>query len=259
MIKWMVQKNLLSISESGDCKKIKDACEKYGYKYEGIDVIPFSGDVPIINPNDPIVFYGGTGWINNIYNKYKNIKGIFFNPNSVFTNWVKKYKTLNSDAKETTLIELSKENIDGDTFLFIRPVSDLKEFNGSVMTFEDIKNWNNKIKFANEDFGNIPIVVGEAYNISHEWRLFIINGKVITGSQYRTYFVLNTNESVPQNVIDFAEEQARIYSPSDIFVMDVCKCSNELYVLEVGCFNSAGFYLSNIDKIVNEVSKYLGE
>ena len=32
--------------------------------------------------------------------------------------------------------------------------------------------------------------------------------------------------------------------------------SNNLYVIEVGCFNSAGFYAANIEDIVKSVSAY---
>ena len=95
--------------------------------------------------------------------------------------------------------------------------------------------------------------------ILDEWRCFIIDGKVCSASQYRTYFVLNTRAGAPQEVIDFAEEQSKLYKPSDIFVMDVCKCGKFLYVLEVGCFNSAGFYEANIEKIVYTTSKHLEE
>jgi hypothetical protein len=39
--------------------------------------------------------------------------------------------------------------------------------------------------------------------------------------------------------------------------MDIGESNKNLYVIEIGCLNSAGFYASNIDKIVCEVSNYL--
>jgi len=258
-MKWIVQTNLGSMIETSDNIKIESACKKYGFEFEGVNVIPFSGDIPKFNIDDPIVFYGGTGWINNIYNKYPNHKGIFFNPKSVFTYWIKKYgsNALNHGALETTINEFSKLRFDDDEMFFIRPVSDQKEFNGGVMNFGDIKKWDKKIISYSPDLVNIPIIISTPYRLEYEWRVFILNGKVITGSQYRTYNVLNVNPNIPQKVINFAENQAKIYSPAYIFVMDICKCGELLYILEIGCFNSAGFYASNIELIVNKVSNYV--
>jgi hypothetical protein len=255
MVKWMVQNNFRS--EPGDTEKIEEACKKYGFEFQGVKVIPFSGEIPEVSKD--MIFYGGTGWINNIYNKHPDLPGIFFNPKSVFTYWIEKYgeNALNFGAKETTLEEVSEEDHPDDKPFFIRPVRDLKEFNGGVMYFRDIRDWSNKVYCVAEDYGKIPIVVGEPFRIAHEWRLFIVNGKVITGSHYRLYSISQINPDVPQRVIDFAESQAEVYSPTAAFVMDVGESNKNLYVIEVGCLNSAGFYDSDINKIVYEVSNLL--
>ncbi len=125
------------------------------------------------------------------------------------------------------------------------------------MSFGDIKQWCDKIFTDVPDLGSLPIVVGEPFGLAYEWRLFIRNKKVITGSQYRTYYVRNVQPKVPQEVIEFAEEQAQVYSPADIFVMDVCKSGDGLYVIEVGCFNSAGFYASDLEAIMRQVSEHV--
>lgn len=254
-MKWIVQNNFRT--DADDTDKIRLACEKFGFGFEGVKVIPFSNDIYEFD-NELAVFYGGTGWINKIYEKYKP-SGIFFNPESVFTYWIEKYKenALNYGATETTLEEFSKKDHPDDEPFFVRPVKDLKEFNGGVMYFRDIRDWSNKIYCVAEDYGRIPIVVGEPYRIAHEWRLFILNGKVITGSHYRLYSILNVSQEIPQKVIDFAEEQAKVYSPDPVFIMDIGESNKNLYVIEIGCFNSAGFYASNIEKIVYEVSNYL--
>jgi hypothetical protein len=255
-MKWIVQNNFRTDAE--DTNKIKSACEKFDLLFEGVKVVPFSNDIYEVDLSVPAIFYGGTGWINKIYEKYKPL-GIFFNPESVFTYWIEKYKenALNYGAKQTTLEELSQENRPDNEPLFVRPVKDLKEFNGGVMYFRDIRDWANKIYCVAENYGKIPIVAGEPYRISREWRLFILEGKVITGSQYRLYSILNVKPEVPQEVVDFAEEQAKVFSPTPAFVMDIGESNKNLYVIEIGCLNSAGFYASNIDKIVCEVSNYL--
>ena len=255
MIEWIVQNNLRT--GSGDEEKIEQACKKYGFKFHGIRVIPFSDNLPEVSAD--MIFYGGTGWINKIYVKYPHLPGIFFNPESVFTHWVNKYgqNAINYGARETTLEEFSKEEYPDNQQFFIRPANDLKDFGGSVAPFSYIKDWAQKINCARLDLGKLPIIVNEPYGIAHEWRLFIVNGKVITGSHYRSYLVLHVYDDIPDRVISFAEEQAQIYSPDEVFVMDVGESNKKLYVVEIGCFNSAGFYASDIDRIVYEVSHVL--
>jgi len=255
-VRWVVQNNFRSDADDPDW--IRKTCEKFGFQYEGFKVIPFSDRLPEVS-EIPTVFYGGTGWINKIYEHNPTTPGIFFNPESTFDFWIEKYKenALNYGALITTFEEISKKQFPDDERFFVRPTRDLKEFSGSIMSFRDIKDWCNKIFTDVPDFGTIPIVVGEPYVLSHEWRLFIIEGKVVTGSQYRTYFVRNTDPNVPEEVIKFAEEQAEVYSPTPIFVMDVGKSADNLYVIEVGCINSAGFYDADIDKIIKGVSDYL--
>jgi len=256
-IKWVVQNNFRS--DADDPNWIKNACEKFGFQYEGFKVIPFSKYLPEISKDMLTIFYGGTGWINRIYESDPSLPGIFFNPESTFDYWVEKYKekALNYGALITTFEEVSKKDFPDDQLFFVRPTRDLKEFSGAIMSFRDIKDWCEKIFTDVPDLGSVPIVVGEPYTLSHEWRLFIIEGKVITGSQYRTYFVRNTDPNVPQEVIDFAEEQAQVYSPAPVFVMDIGKTAGNLYVIEVGCINSAGFYDADIEKIIKGVSNYV--
>ncbi len=258
MIKWIVQNNFKI--DQGDEKWIRNACEKFGFSYEGFKVIPFS-DVVLDKPDNLTIFYGGTGWINKIYDKYPDTLGIFFNPESTFPYWVDKYKenAINYGALVTTFEDVVKESFSDHKKFFIRPTSDLKEFSGGIMSFGDIKDWSKKIFTDVPDLGKLPIVVGEPYGLAYEWRLFIIDGKVCTASQYRTYYVRNTKPGAPDDVIEFAEAQAKIYSPARVFVMDVCKSAGKPYIIEVGCINSAGFYDCDINKIVHDVSKCLIE
>ena len=39
--------------------------------------------------------------------------------------------------------------------------------------------------------------------------------------------------------------------------MDIGRSANNLYVVEIGCFHSAGFYEANVEKIVKDISEYI--
>jgi hypothetical protein len=101
--------------------------------------------------------------------------------------------------------------------------------------------------------------VSEPYNIQCEWRLWIVNKKVITASKYREYFRLKKEEGCPKEVIEFAEERCLEYTPHNVFVMDICLSGDEYYIMECGCMNGAGFYRANIENIVKSVTDYFVE
>jgi ATP-grasp domain, R2K clade family 3 len=143
----------------------------------------------------------------------------------------------------------------------IRPNDDSKSFSGEVKRFDEIHHWFEQIK-ASPDVNLTPetkIIIGEPYHIKHEWRLWIVNGKVITASKYREDFKLKKERGCPQDVIDFAEMRCQEYHLHDVFVMDIGYCGDALYIIECGCMNSAGFYNADIGNIVRSVTKYFSE
>jgi len=258
-VRWVVQTNL-GKHYSGD---IENACKSLGLEFVPAQAIPFSDEIPNVGTDKLTTFYGATRWINNIYESRRWNPGVFFNPDSIFTTWANKYQhhTLNHGAKITTLDDLKAEIDDGqyweDHLLFVRPVSDNKEFAGQVISAYGIWEWAENVQTDVPDFGKIPIVVTEPVGISHEWRLFMVDGKVSSGSHYREHHRFKEDAKVPDRVISFAEEMAKLYSPTPVFVMDICESADTLYVLEIGCFHSAGFYASNVEKIVHDVSDYI--
>lgn len=55
----------------------------------------------------------------------------------------------------------------------------------------------------------------------------------------------------------FAKKMADLWSPAPVFVLDVCELNGELYIMEIGDFHSAGWYLSDKQKIVKVVSDFV--
>jgi len=255
IIRWAVQTNLgKQYSED-----LKNACKSLGHEFRPFMIIPFCDGIPNIDTNKPTIFYGATRWIDNIYQNNIWKPGVFFNPKSVYGVWSKKYGdyALNSNARHTTLNKLGEENHQPNDLMFIRPVSDQKEFAGDVMAFGDIKQWSKKVVSDDIDLGSVPIIVAPPVGIAHEWRLFIVDGKVSSGSHYREYHKSKVSSEVPIEVIKFAEERSKDYSPEPVFVIDVGESGGNLYVIEIGCFNSAGFYDADVEKIVYDVSKHI--
>ena len=102
------------------------------------------------------------------------------------------------------------------------------------------------------------IIVAKPYNIDKEWRLFIVDRKVVASSQYRKNFILSkSGEDVPENVISFAEKACDIYTPHDIFVMDIGLSGGDLYIIECNCMNGSGFYEADINSIIGSITKFI--
>lgn len=259
-IRWVVQTNL----GGHNYLSIRDSCNTLGYEFVEAKVIPFSDEIPNIDNTKPTIFYGATRWINNIYLNNKWNPGVFFNPESTYKVWSEAYgkHTLNYGAHITTIASLKDEIFQAkygwDDLLFIRPTSDMKEFAGEVIAAKSIYEWAQQIQTDMSDFDSTEVLVSEPVGIRNEWRLFMVNGKYITGSLYRSYGRSVMAPIVPKSVIQFAEERAKEYSPAPVFVMDIGKSGDSLYVVEIGCFNSAGFYHANITKLIKEISEIYG-
>jgi ATP-grasp domain, R2K clade family 3 len=258
-IQWVVQSNLTGKSEFED---LKNACIKLGIGFLGLNIIPFSNQLPEFDKTKQSIIYGSTTFNALAFASEQLRHGVFFDElNFSIQNYINKWGKymLNYGASVTTFKDLaeSKEH-QPDKLLFIRPDDDSKSFSGTVIKFEDINQWyQNIISVENISLSfNSKIIVSEPYNIKYDWRLWIVEKKVVAASKYREYFKLKKEEGCPADVISFAEARCREYSPHDIFVMDVCLCGDEYYIVECGCMNGTGFYKANIESILSAVSDY---
>lgn len=262
-ITWIVQDNLGSTSSTAD--SIKRACENEGQTYLPIQVIPFSSELPEKPEIDgKFVLYGRTTLMLNALADDFWKHGLFFTP-ELFTpvcytkHWGE--MMLNYDAfvvKLRDVCEIRDEELNHmsmDSKFFIRPNDDLKLFSSGVVTLALL---NEMMENATEDTSepvnlNTEIYLSSVKNIDREWRLIMVDGKFISGSQY----LPNMSPVVPHEVIELAETAASIWTPAPVFVMDIAADGRRLKIIECNCFNGSGFYESDLDLIIRTVSKYV--
>lgn len=242
-----------------DLKSISEACARANIELVACKVIPFSDQLPDIDTKEPTVFYGAVNWINKIHASGKWTPGTFLNPDLSFEVWDKAYGNLsfNHGAQISTLNELASQDFDDKTNFFIRPCSDNKEFSGQIMTMQDITEWDSLLIGDAEYLASVPILYTEPNYITEEYRFFIVDERIVAGSRYRVGGRLSVSGVIPVEAETFAKTAMRVYSPQDIFVLDVCKSGGEWYVLELGSMNSAGFYESNVFQILYSIKEYL--
>lgn len=251
-MRWVCQNNLGSTE---DVEAIGRACKEHGHDFVPMQVVPFSDELPDVSTDEPTVFYGAVRWIGKIHESGRWEPGVFFNDNFDYIVCRDAYGEhfLNSDCEVTTLKAISEE--DEDAFFFVRPVADDKSFSGAVVGTREMRSWVRKLMAGDCDLYSVPVIKSSPKLLSHEWRLFMVRNRVASGSIYKRFGVLYTKDPVSREVVEFAERMAHRFSPDRVFAVDVCcEEGGDLKVLEVGCFNSAGFYDSDIARIVEEVS-----
>jgi len=147
-----------------------------------------------------------------------------------------------------------------DKNIFVRPNGDGKEFDGQVGTYQEIKGMLERtLKYDGPLDEWTNIVVGKAYNMHKEWRLYIVDGEIVTASRYRKNFKLSKSATdIPENMLDFARDRMKKFTPHDNFAMDICSTHDgSYYIIECGCLNSVGFYDADIGKLVKAISKWM--
>lgn len=258
-IQWVVQRNL---THRSDFEQLKEACNSINVGFIEVDIVPFSEKLPEFDRSRSSIIYGSTTFTSLALKDPLLKKGLFFDETTFsIENYIDRWGRylLNYGAFILTLEDLIHSNkYNYDKLLFIRPNDDNKSFAGEVKRFDEIRDWYEKLKKAGNTSLSLEskVVVSEPYNIQYEWRLWIVNKKVVAASMYREYFRLRKEEGCPKEVIAFVEERCLQYTPHDVFVMDICLCGNEYFIVECGCMNGAGFYKAKITDIVESVTSY---
>jgi hypothetical protein len=256
---WLVQTNMGSAS---DIAAWTDALDAEGIPWQGVEVAPFSGEVPEVDWVGPVVCYGSTSFVVACKESGRFLPGVWHDDERFsYGAWAENLGAmlLNSpDAtRRTTIGEYAAAAVsDPGEPVFARPERDLKEFNGAVWAAGELRDWCAKIAAGGfEPLGpDTPMVVGTPFGIAEEWRLFVVDGEVVAASSYRRGGKLDKREGAPPEVLEFAAEAIACWQPAPVFTLDVCRSGDGLFVVEAQGFNSAGHYACDLRAVVRAVS-----
>lgn len=250
---WVVQDNLFK--EKGYETLIR-ALEKRKLDYSIVKIVPFVGKItPDINPENPVIAIGA-------YSLWKEAKrkrwkpGVFVNENFVYPKLVKNYgdNLLNKEYHISTLEGFEPKY---DEF-FVKPCKDSKVFSGEVMTWDKFREWRERIlslKWEGTVRGDTCVVQAPVKKIYREYRFFIVDGKVITGSQYRVGTRVFSTECHEKDVIKFAQKMVNLWAPDVGFVIDIALTPDGFKVIEINTLNASGFYACDMSKVVNALEE----
>lgn len=251
---WVVQENLYKEDAFADLIRALDVSET---SYEIVKVVPFSHEViPEPTSKDNIMVSGSTaltfigqekGWC------------VFYNDNFNHNVWVEhmSYNLLNYEA----IVGRFGDVLTPWDKFFIRPAEDRKIFAGQIVDRSEFDTWRSNTENAHKDgyttlTPDTEVVVAPLKEIHSEWRFFVVDGKIVTGSLYKRYGVLSQQPLLADDeVIPYAQKMVDKWHPDRAFVIDIALTDEGYKVIEYNCMNSCGFYSCDVGKIVTAINE----
>ena len=230
--------------------------DRYKLPYEIVKVLPFVEEFEFKTDRKDIFCFGSVK-MSRLAKKYNWLPGSLLNENHDYRVYSKFYQNnlLNFDSR----VQKFGDDISEDLF-FARPCEDTKTFTGKVFDKDEWLKFKNRFFESGESStltNDTEIQVSSVKNITKEFRFWIVDGQVVTGSLYRCGGWINYNNIVDDGALEFCKEMVKIYQLADAFVMDICEVLKddiiEYKIVECGCINSAGFYKSNMPKLIEAI------
>lgn len=245
-MKFYIQKN---ISEK-DVNELVEILNKNKLSYELFYHIPFDDSYPQIDKEQHAFVYGASSVTDKVYKDLGVAGGVFAHTNEIslkpfFEN------TPSLMWNEPLFMGKFQDFKIGNEAIFIRPLIDSKWLAGTVMEVNEFDEWKEKLKKIDFDFSE-EIFVSHLNQPESEYRLFFVNRKFSTGSQYKKNFELYKNRMVPDYIIEKAEDfvsKNQNYLPMS-FVVDVGQKQEKVGIIEVNGINNAGFYEIDKEKLL---------
>lgn len=280
-IKWLIQDTGIIMQ---NLESNFEALRRLNYNYSNFGLIIGEKNITNLenileNPDEKFVMRGGTKvltLLNSIHsleevNPFLTPEQLTFNQqyiqnlkNAVFYNEETfdqaNYSQLDLPLinKEATFYSIKDNlNMRFDREVFIKPSKDLKAFTAGIMpkgvTIEEyITNQSHQKTYIDEQALIAPCKV-----ITSEYRFFVVEEEVITGSMYRLGDKVITSPYIPENMMTAAKEYAKLYQPHDVFTMDLFETPDGIFIGEYNCWNASGSYQTDLMKMFHTVQEYL--
>jgi hypothetical protein len=264
-MKWLIEKGMFVDTEDKLIQTLKDK----NIEVKTLSYVPFDEEVADrankLYPNQTdVVFYGSL----NFATKLRNLgwKGLFasYEKYDCLSYYpVFKEELLNYDYIMMPFGDIANReefifNSFNDNVVFIRPNSVLKEFTGQPVSQYNLEPALELMGFYDTPANSLA-VIASAKEVMKEWRFVVCRGEIVTGSIYHDR---NQGEQVlnlpctDDFALEYAKRMAKLYSPEDMWILDICQQKNGQYnVLEIGCLSFAGLYGCELDKIIDKLEE----
>lgn len=211
-----------------------------------------------IDPSHDRIFVFGAIKLARIARRKGWYPGSMMNDNHDYAVYREHYgeNLLNYDSEIVTLT--SDIGWRDNEIKFLRPTRDTKAFSGKLFTRKDWESLleSNLESHRSDVFNEETLVqVCSPKTIYKEIRFWVVDGRVITGSQYRIGNRAVSDPVVEDEAKEFAQRMVDKFQLADAFVIDVCLTENGWRIVECGCINCAGFYRADLQKVIIALEK----
>lgn len=247
---WIVQSNLRNSVTLG---MLSNACERLDLELMPVSILPGAEMLPTDLPNGPLIAHGATTLVKLAVRDRRFLHGVFYIPeNFCHSAYLRGYGRdyVNADAVLVSWEE-ALERLAENREQFVKPPDDLKAFTGFVATRSKLKTLHEKVLSSSLPCPD-TILIGPLHEVDAEWRLFVIEGAIVSGSMY----LPSAESHLPVDLLEFAGRAIERWAPAPVFVIDIGRVNGEWRIIECNCFNWSRFYMSNVDAIVRALSHY---
>lgn len=259
MVTWVVEANVFS--ETCFDRMIAHL-KKQTIPFHVVKVVPFvheiDGHVPEIK--GPVVVYGSIG-VQKLARKHGWEPGVWAAPTELASRLLLGDLYLNGDLTSLAMSRVEDHILDKgllDEDIFIKPNADTKEFAGLVMKGSEFSPWYEKMKqIGYLDKNDFEVVISSAKTIGCEWRIVVVDGKISSYSLYRQWQRVMPEHHILPEVEALVMEAHSRFSPSPVYVIDVCQVGNGFKIIEYNTFNSAGLYECEVERIIDDVTEHV--
>lgn len=261
----LIQKNVFS---HGHYEMLTEALDRMRLPHQVVQFSPFYSKELLNEDETPVkvdtnnVFCWGSVKLAHVGKEQGWSPGSFMNDNHDYRVYAEKYgeHMLNADSQ---IVKFGESFTAPSYVFFARPCGDTKAFAGQCFI---PSSWEEFVKTALEKKGvfstlneDTMIQVSSRKDIQREFRAWVVKGRVITASQYKMGTKAVHQHCSEPMVLEYAQRMADIYQPAEAFALDVCMTDGGMKIVEVNCINCAGFYDTDIQKLLVAVENAFSE
>ena len=251
---WCIQATLISMEDS---EGLADAVTDNGLTPSPIYMKPFMDELPEIEipASDRPIFYGSTKLIELAENSEYSQSVYYEDAKFKYSYHVE----LNGENMLNHDCEIHKLGtvLYRDEPFFVRPLGDLKQFSGMLVSDPDYYGWQKELIGAGmDDYLDIDVMVATPKTIDTEHRVFYVDGEMLDVTRYIAAGQRKDAEASDTDKREIRAFLNDIAMPMPAVVCDVARTPDGWKVIEFNCINGSGFYGHDFDRIVKGLSEY---
>lgn len=260
-VTWILESSIFPVTHPA----LRAAIRRFGHTLVDWNDSWWNEGIPQSIPRGPVIFHGSLGNAALIEERLNWVPGSLC-PVDAFrcSTWYESAKEflIHRDwqilpARDfvANAVEIARALGSPDT-VFVRPDSPLKPFSGRVIDVAAVTLSKLDHGFYYDD-ERLPVVVAPVRQINQEWRFVIVQNQIVAGSMYDASMRKAVSVDRGSSASAFAAQIAlAIPPPAEVFILDVCECDGDYWLLELNPFGGADFYSCVPEGIVEALSAF---